>query len=112
LEREVEATEVDNAHHSRGHEHVYVLSEEVQAHFHRAVLGVVATHQLGFALRQVERRTVGFGESADDEDDKAQRLLHHVPEVPLARHRLLQGDVTQRKRARHHEHGNQGQAHS
>jgi hypothetical protein len=41
-----------------------------EGELHRAVLGVVAGHQFGLALGQVEGQAVGLGEHRDGEDDE------------------------------------------
>ena len=52
----------------------HVLGHEERAEAHAAVLGVVARHDLGVGLGQVERRAGGLGEAGHQEDQEADEL--------------------------------------
>ena len=94
-EGEQPAAEEDGRHDARHHDHVQVLGEVVGGEAPAAVLGVVAAHELGVRLREVEGRAVCLGEARDEEDQKARQLRHHVPHA-----RLGMDDAGQRQRLR------------
>jgi hypothetical protein len=56
-----------------------MLGQEEQREAHRAVLGVVARHQLLLGLGEVERRPVGLGDAGGGEDEEADRVDERVP---------------------------------
>ena len=73
------AAEEQVGRHGRDRDHVHVLGQEEQREAHRAVLGVVAGHELLLGFREVERRAVGLGDAGDQEDEEADRLQEDVP---------------------------------
>ena len=80
-----------------------------RAEAHAAELGVVARHELGVGLGQVERRARGLGEAGHQEDQEADELGHDEPDARLAA-ALRLDDVHQRQRAGRHHHAEQRQA--
>ena len=62
------ATEEQGYDESGAYDHGSVFSHEEHREFHRGIFGVVTTNEFRFALRKVERHTVGFRENRDCED--------------------------------------------
>ena len=62
-------------------DHVRVFGEEEQRETHAAVLGVKPAGQLLLRLGQIERRAVGFGEPADEQDHEGHRLEEREPDL-------------------------------
>ena len=63
----------------RDDEDVDVLGEEEEPEPHPGVLGREARDDLAVGLGQVERRPVRLRRRGDEEDQRAERLLEHVP---------------------------------
>ena len=100
------AAEEEGHRHRRDDEHLDVLGQREGAVAHAAVLGLVPLHQLGVGLGEVERRPAGLRESGDHEDQEADDLRDHVPDLVL---RL--DDRDERQGARHHDRPQERQAH-
>ena len=60
---------------------VDVLGHREEPEAHAAVLGVVAGDELLLGLGQVERRPRRLGRAREQEDDEADELRQHVPDV-------------------------------
>ena len=80
-ERPQPPAEKQRRRHRRDDDHVRVFGEEEQREAHAAVLGVEAAGQLLLRLGHVERRAVGLGQAADEEDHERDRLHERVPDV-------------------------------
>ncbi len=78
-------------------QHVRVLGELEEAPAHAAVLGVVAGHELGLGLGQVERRAVRLRDARDEEHEESDELRPGEPDRLL----LLPAIVDERQRAGH-----------
>jgi hypothetical protein len=76
---EVPAAEEECDHDGSAGDHGGIFGEEEEGEFHGGVFGVVAADEFGFALSEIERGTVGFGEDGGGEDEGGDRVDEDVP---------------------------------
>src|SRR5713101_4321128 len=73
------AAEEQDDHQEAGGDHVRVFADEKEGQLESVVFGVIAADELLLRFGQVERQAIAFGESADHEQQKRQRLEKDVP---------------------------------
>src|SRR5687768_330276 len=78
-EGEVVSSEVKGGNHRGRNKHIDVFCEQIEAELHTTVFGVISTDQFRFAFCKIKRCTITFCKSADQEYQKTQRLINHVP---------------------------------
>ena len=107
----------------RDRDDMEVLREEEHGEFDAGIFRVVAAHQLGVGLGEVERRPVGLGDAGQQEDHERGQVVEDVPvgdelphpaEGPQPRDRtddapLGGDDRPERQASRGHHDGNERQ---